>query len=199
MLRQLADQLAIAAQQAELYQQLQQANLELLHLATHDRLTGLANRRYFDTYLEQEWRRLQREQAPLSVILCDIDHFKLYNDALGHVAGDECLSKVAQAISAAVKRPADLVARYGGEEFAVILPNTDLAGAQQAVERMRRAVSESNIPHSESPVKPEITLSAGIACVYPSPNLAAAHLVAMADQALYQAKRTGRDRFCVAQ
>jgi len=199
MLGQLADHIAIAIQQAELYQQLQQANRELQHLATHDKLTGLANRRYFDQYLHQEWRRLAREQAPLGIILCDIDHFKRYNDAFGHIAGDDCLVQVAEAISRAVQRPGDLVARYGGEEFTVVLPNTDLTGAIQIAEKIRRAIELTSIPHAASPVDSQITLSLGIACVYPSLSLVPEQLVAMADGALYQAKQLGRDRYCVAQ
>ena len=199
MLRQLADQLSIAVQQAELYQQLQQANEELHYLATHDKLTGIANRRHFDTYLEQEWRRHIRDRASLSIILCDIDHFKLYNDTFGHVAGDECLLKVAQAIKRSVKRPADLAARYGGEEFAIILPNTNLAGACQTAERIRMAINDEHINHSSSPVRPQVTLSAGIACVEPSLELSIEDVVSMADEALYKAKNGGRDRFCMAQ
>lgn len=168
------------------------------HIATHDKLTCLANRRYFDTYISQEWRRLSRENAPLSLILCDIDHFKIYNDTLGHLAGDECLLRVAQVIEKSIKRPADLVARYGGEEFAIVLPNTDLTGASQAAIRVLRAVHEANIPHLSSPLKPRITLSAGVACVNPSPKSDIENFISMADWALYRAKKMGRDRFYVA-
>lgn len=120
LLKQLATQVAIAIQQSELYQQLQAANQQLQTLASLDSLTSVANRRRFDECLAQEWRRLARKQAPLSLILCDIDFFKTYNDTYGHQVGDQCLQQVAKAISNAVKRPADLVARYVGEEFAVI-------------------------------------------------------------------------------
>jgi diguanylate cyclase (GGDEF)-like protein/PAS domain S-box-containing protein len=198
MMKQLAEQLAIAIQQTSLYQQLQQANRELQHIATHDKLTGLANRRQFDTYLHQEWQRHLREAAPLSMILCDIDHFKLYNDTFGHLAGDDCLVQVAQAISRAVKRPTDLVARYGGEEFAIILPNTNLTGATYLAEQIREAVNRRGIPHFSSLVKPQVTLSLGIASVYPSLPLAPEQFVAMTDRALYQAKQSGRDRYCLA-
>ncbi|NJN29969.1 MAG: diguanylate cyclase [Synechococcales cyanobacterium RM1_1_8] len=125
----LAQQLAIAIQQAELYRQLQAANFELGRLATLDGLTQVANRRHFNQYLELQWREAHREQTALSIILCDVDHFKKYNDTYGHLAGDDCLKAVAQALQAMIKRPDDLVARYGGEEFAMILPRTDLTGA----------------------------------------------------------------------
>ena len=131
LLRQISFQLAIAIKQAELYKKLEIANKKLEKLAVIDGLTRIANRRKFDDYIASEWLRSVREQAPLSLILCDIDHFKLYNDTYGHQRGDACLKQVSQAISKVVKRPADLVARYGGEELAVILPNTTAEGARQ--------------------------------------------------------------------
>lgn len=199
LLTQLANQLAIAIQQSELYQQLQQVNQELKHLATHDKLTQLANRRYFDDYLEQEWQRLSREEAPLALILCDIDHFKRFNDAYGHIAGDDCLMQVARVITQAIHRPADLAARYGGEEFAIILPNTPLKGAIQRAQTIRQAIAEAQIPHLASLVKPQVTLSLGVACVYPGPGMVPQQLTALADSALYQAKKAGRDRYCIAE
>jgi diguanylate cyclase (GGDEF)-like protein len=197
-LTQLANQLAIAIQQSELYHQLQRVNQELQHLATHDKLTGLPNRRYFDDYLEQEWRRLSREQAPLALILCDIDYFKQYNDAYGHLGGDGCMVQVARAITQAIKRPADLTARYGGEEFAIILPNTDLAGAVRAGQLIQREINQARIPHCKSLIKSHITVSLGIACVQPRLAMPPCHLTNLADQALYQAKQQGRDRYCTA-
>ncbi len=197
-LAQLANQLAIAIQKSELYQQLQQANRELQHLATHDKLTGLANRRYFDDYLDQEWRRLTREQAPLSLILLDIDYFKRYNDTYGHLAGDACLEKVAEAIRRSIKRPADLAARYGGEEFAIILPYTKLEGAIHTGQLILQEIANSRIPHSGSPSHPYVTVSLGIASTYPSLAFAARHLTDQADQALYQAKQQGRNGYAVA-
>ena len=197
-LTQLADQLAIAIQKSELYEQVQRVNQELQHLATHDKLTGLANRRYFDDYLDQEWRRLTREQSPLSLILLDIDYFKLYNDTYGHLAGDACLEQVAGAIHRAIKRPADLAARYGGEEFAIILPNTDLAGAIHTGERLRQAIVNAQIPHGSSPNQLYLTVSLGIAAAYPTPPLRPHDLIDQADQALYQAKEQGRNRYVVA-
>jgi diguanylate cyclase (GGDEF)-like protein len=197
-LAQLANQLAIAIQKSELYEQVQRANAELQHLATHDKLTGLANRRYFDDYLDQEWRRLTRERAPLSLILLDIDYFKPYNDTYGHLAGDACLEQVAAAIRRTIKRPADLAARYGGEEFAVILPNTDLAGAIHAANLMQQEIASARLPHGSSPNHPYVTVSLGIATTYPSQTRQALDLVDQADQALYQAKDQGRNRYAVA-
>ena len=191
LLEQLATQLAIAIQQSKLYQRLEQANQELQLLVTKDSLTKIANRRYFDQYLNQEWRRLAREQFPLSLILCDIDFFKLYNDSYGHQAGDECLQEVATAIVQVVQRPADLVVRYGGEEFAVILPNTAIAGAAQVAEQIRSAVKALVLPLG-SPQ--HLTLSVGVASAVPKIEVTAATLFAAADQALYQAKQQGRDR-----
>jgi|GEM_PF-2763788 len=196
LLKQLSSQVAIAIQQAELYQQLEVANQELHRLASLDGLTQLANRRRFDEYLAQEWRRMAREKTPLSIILCDIDFFKLYNDTYGHQAGDDCLQKVARALQDAIKRPADLVARYGGEEFAVILPNTKAEGAMQVAEIIRSAIAALKIFHLNSPLNQQITLSVGVATIIPSPYSSPANLIAAADQALYQAKAQGRDQCC---
>ncbi|MEG4961801.1 MULTISPECIES: diguanylate cyclase domain-containing protein [unclassified Microcoleus] len=194
LLSSLATQLAIAIKQAELYQQLQAANLKLERLATLDELTQLANRRRFDQYLEMEWRRQAREQTPLSLILCDIDSFKSYNDTYGHPGGDECLRQVAGAIGNAVNRPADLVARYGGEEFAVILPNTAIQGAVLVAEHIQIKIAALQLPHAGSQVSPYVTLSLGVASIVPASESGAEILIAAADQALYQAKRLGRDR-----
>ncbi len=194
LLSSLAAQLAIAIKQAELYQQLQAANLKLERLATLDALTQLANRRRFDQYLETEWRRQSREQTPLSLILCDIDSFKSYNDTYGHPGGDECLRQVAGAIRGAVNRPADLVARYGGEEFAVILPNTQIQGAMQVAEHIQLKIAALQLPHAGSQVSQYVTVSLGVASIVPGSESETKILIAAADQALYQAKRLGRDR-----
>ncbi|MBE9182023.1 PleD family two-component system response regulator [Oculatella sp. LEGE 06141] len=182
-------------QQVELI--LQQTNLELQQLVNLDGLTQVANRRCFDEYLDQEWRRLRREQQPLSLILCDIDYFKPYNDRYGHLAGDVCLQQVVWAIAQVVKRPADLVARYGGEEFAVILPNTDERGALTIAQAVQVAIQHLHIPHADSTVADYITLSVGVACLVPTLNASSEILIAAADVALYQAKQQGRNCYCV--
>jgi len=199
LLSNLAAQLAIAIKQAELYQQLQAANLKLERLATLDALTQLANRRRFDQYLDIEWRRQAREQTPLSLILCDIDSFKSYNDTYGHPGGDECLRQVARAIGNAVDRPADLVARYGGEEFAVILPNTEIQGAVRVAEHVQLKIAALQLPHAGSQVSQYVTVSLGVASMVPAFESGASILIAAADQALYEAKRLGRDRIQVYQ
>ncbi|HEY9861302.1 MAG TPA: EAL domain-containing protein [Candidatus Obscuribacterales bacterium] len=193
LFNQLASQAAIAIQQSELYQQLQQANQELQRLASSDGLTQVANRRCFDEFLAQEWQRSAREQSPLSMILCDVDCFKLYNDTYGHLAGDDALRQVAQAIAQAVKRPADLVARYGGEEFAVILPNTDAAGAAIVAAQMQANVRALQIPHASSQVAEFVTLSLGVATTIPHHQFSSATLIVAADQGLYRAKAQGRN------
>jgi len=173
---------------------LQKANQKLRELATMDGLTGIANRRRFDEQLAQEWRRLGREGAPISLIMGDIDHFKLYNDTYGHQAGDDCLRTVAVAISETARRPADLAARYGGEEFAVILPNTDRDGALRVAREIREEVRRLALDHRSSPVGPHVTVSLGVATVIPTLKISPEQLLARADQALYQAKEQGRDR-----
>lgn len=175
---------------------LQTANDKLRELVWVDSLTQVSNRRFLDDYLQREWQRSAREQLPLSFILCDLDCFKSYNDTYGHVAGDDCLRKVARAICYAVRRPADLVARFGGEEFAVVLPNTNFHGAVRVAENVRLRVKELKIPHSSSFVKNYITLSMGIATKVPvNPSLPET-LIAASDKALYQAKLQGRNGYC---
>ncbi len=183
-------------QQTQLYQQLELANRELQRLAALDGLTGVANRRRFDEYLEAEWQRMTREKLPLSLILCDIDFFKRYNDTYGHQAGDACLCRVADALRFCARRSVDLVARYGGEEFAVILPNTTVVGASQVAEEIRSVVNSLEIAHAKSTVSQHVTLSLGIACIHPTPNTSPTMLIAAADAALYQAKEAGRNRYC---
>jgi diguanylate cyclase (GGDEF)-like protein/PAS domain S-box-containing protein len=196
-LRQLSDQVAIAIQQSTLYEKIQEANRELQRLALLDGLTQIANRRYFDDYMEKEWQRLTREQTHLSLILCDVDEFKLYNDLYGHPAGDRCLQAIAQALLKASRRPADLVARYGGEEFAIILPNTSGSGAMKVVEQVQQEVRDLKIAHPDSSSGDYITLSLGISTVVPSANQTPADLIEAADQALYQAKSRGRNTSCL--
>jgi diguanylate cyclase (GGDEF)-like protein len=174
--------------------ELEKSNRELARLASFDGLTRIANRRYFDHCLEKEWGRLARQKAPLSLILCDIDFFKRYNDTYGHQTGDDCLKKVAQTIRRAIKRPADLVARYGGEEFVILLPQTDMNGAVKIAEDIKREVRDLQIEHVKSDVSPYVSLSMGICTMRPDQETLSAELVAVADRALYQAKKTGRDR-----
>ncbi|MGC9525927.1 MAG: sensor domain-containing diguanylate cyclase [Limnospira sp.] len=193
-LNQVATQLSVAIQQSELYHQLQTANRQLQQLACTDGLTGVANRRYFDTYFKQEWSRMAREKKPLSVILCDIDYFKQYNDTYGHPAGDACLQNVTRAMKAAVKRPADLIARYGGEEFVVVLPDTDIEGAARVATKIRSQLASCQIPHETSDVNPHLTLSMGVASIQLCRGTPPESLIAKADCALYRAKALGRDR-----
>lgn len=185
-------------EQSRLYRQLEEANRALQKLAASDGLTQVANRRRFDEYLEQEWRRAIREQVPLSLILCDIDSFKRFNDTYGHQAGDDCLKQVAAAIQQTLKRPADLAARYGGEEFAMILPHTEANGAVQLAEAVRLHIQALAIPHLNSQVSQSVTLSLGVASMIPQLNQSSSSLVTLADKALYQAKAAGRDRVVLA-
>jgi diguanylate cyclase (GGDEF)-like protein/PAS domain S-box-containing protein len=198
LVKQLADQVAIAIQQSELYQKLEQANQELRKLAVTDALTRIVNRRGFDEHLKEEWRRLAGEQKPLSLILCDIDHFKQYNDTYGHPAGDECLFRVAGAMRCKITRPRDLVARYGGEEFVIILPNTKETAATQIVEGIREEIKGLSLPHEKSLVSDYITLSFGIATIIPTPSTSPQFLIDKADKALYQAKAKGRNCYCIS-
>lgn len=172
------------------HQKLHEATL----LATYDGLTQIANRRRFDDYLEQQWKQMARERSPLAILLCDIDHFKEYNDTYGHLAGDACLKQVAQTLSSSLKRPSDLVARYGGEEFAAILPQTNSEGALKVAEFMQMAIQQLQVPHAQSPVTFHITLSIGVASTIPLPQNPATTLLDMADHALYLAKQRGRNQ-----
>ncbi|MBN3894795.1 MAG: diguanylate cyclase [Nostoc sp. NOS(2021)] len=194
LLKQLATQVAITIQQSQLCEQLQLANQQLENLAMVDQLTQVGNRRVFDIYLNHIWHDLLRKKDFISLLLCDIDYFKQYNDTYGHAAGDTCLTLVAQAIKRTVKRSTDLVARYGGEEFAVILPDTDRDGAIHIAQQIHEAIQQMNISHTASTVKQCITLSIGIVTVIPVTDLVTLDLIKAADQALYQAKAQGRNR-----
>lgn len=169
-------------------------NLELERIASLDGLTRVANRRSFDEYLNREWRRLAREQKPMALILCDIDYFKPYNDTYGHLAGDNCLQRVAQALTEATNRPADLVARYGGEEFVVVLPDTDMDGALSVAHELALAIKQLDIPHGSSSTSDHLTLSIGVSTVIPDISFPSEELISKADDALYQAKHDGRNR-----
>ncbi len=174
--------------------ELEAANRELKRSASIDGLTQISNRRHFDEFFQQTWRSLAREKLPVSLILCDVDYFKLYNDTYGHQAGDDCLKKVAQAIQASVQRPSDVVARYGGEEFGVILPQTELAGAVHVAEKIRDKIGDLKIPHTASAASEFVTVSIGVGCAVPSPNSAFEILVESTDRVLYRAKAQGRDQ-----
>ena len=169
---------------------------ELQRLSMVDGLTGIANRRRFDEVLEREWRRARRERYPLSLLMLDVDHFKAYNDHYGHLAGDDALRRVARAIEVNGRRPGDFVGRYGGEEFVCILPTSDAAGALAVGEQCRGAVEALAIPHAGSSVAAVVSVSIGVATIEPSGGDALATLLERADDALYQAKREGRNRVC---
>lgn len=172
---------------------LKEANLILQQLATLDGLTQVANRRRFDIYLDNEWRRSIQEKEPITLLLSDIDYFKRFNDTYGHQAGDDCLYKVAQTINRTIRQPTDLVARYGGEEFAIVLPNTDLAEAQQIAILIQQAIALLKIEHRQSEVSEYVTLSIGLSTVVPKARMAPETLIHLADQALYGAKNRGRN------
>jgi diguanylate cyclase (GGDEF)-like protein len=181
----------------ELKIQVQEQTAELHRLANLDCLTQVANRRQFDQNLVLEWNRLRCQHLPLSLLLCDVDYFKHYNDTYGHQAGDACLQMVARTLTDVVQRSGNLVARYGGEEFVIILPNTDQAGAVHVAQAILTAIRELEIPHESSEVSASVTLSVGIATQVPSDRHLPSHMVQWADQALYQAKAQGRNGFGV--
>lgn len=165
----------------------------LTELACTDPLTGIANRRQFDSHLEREWLRAQRNSSQLSVMMIDVDFFKRYNDTYGHNAGDQCLKAIAQALSSELKRPGDLIARYGGEEFAVLLPETDMNEATEVAERMRLAVAQLGIEHRQSSTSNWVSISLGGATALPSLTLSHTDLLPGADAQLYLAKQAGRN------
>ncbi|MBF2079006.1 MAG: diguanylate cyclase [Synechococcales cyanobacterium T60_A2020_003] len=180
--------------QKEIELELELANQELERLANLDGLTEVANRRYFDQFLDQEWLRLRRSQHPLSLLMIDIDCFKAYNDTYGHVQGDQILKTVAQLLDGVIRRPTDLVARYGGEEFVIVLPDTDAAGANHLADEILREIHGLAIPHQGSSVKDFLTLSIGLGSQVPAMERSPDDLILQADQALYLAKIQGRDR-----
>lgn len=189
-----ADQLAGAIHMAAINQQLEEANQRLQRLSSIDGLTGIANRRQLDETLQAEWRRAFRHDSPMSMVMFDLDEFKRFNDAYGHQAGDECLRQVAAALGDGLRRGGDLVARYGGEEFAAVLPDSDLRGALQYAEAARLAVENLAISHGSSPVGKVVTVSVGVASILPRRGGSPTELISRADQALYQAKRKGKNR-----
>lgn len=193
LLKAVATQLGSFLHRKKIEAALVKANQELERIATLDGLTGIANRRRFDEYLYFEWLRLFREKLPMSLILCDVDFFKLYNDTYGHLAGDFCLQHVAATIRQSVKRHSDLVARYGGEEFAAILPNTTAKGAFYVAETIRKQVQKLKLVHAKSQVSKYVSLSLGVASIIPNGENCPDTLINIADKALYAAKNQGRN------
>ncbi|SFH64287.1 two-component system, chemotaxis family, response regulator WspR [Collimonas sp. OK307] len=179
-------------------QQLLETNLELQRLTNSDGLTGLANRRYFDEYFSAEWRRAEREQSTLSLLMIDVDDFKMYNDTYGHLAGDTALKQVAEGIGDFARRPTDLAARIGGEEFILVLPSMSRENMEIQADNLRAAVHALNVPHKSSSNDARVTVSVGGASVVPQRGSSQEKLVELADQALYRAKRTGKNRVEIA-
>ena len=165
-----------------------------LLITTRDALTGIFNRRKFFEFYEFEWRRSMRNSRPLSVILIDVDFFKLYNDTYGHQAGDECLKKVAYEIEHTVNRAGDISARYGGEEFIILLSETSLKGAADVAEKLRKNVEHKAIVHKTSSVSEYVTISLGYSSTIPVKDSDSALLINAADNALYKSKNNGRNR-----
>jgi len=182
----------------DMSRELATANRELEKLSRQDGLTGIANRRYFDSYLESEFRRAARERQSLALILADVDSFKAFNDYYGHQAGDDCLRQIATALISAGRRPADFPARYGGEEFTMVLPGTTLEGAIDVAKSLQQSIENLAIAHARSSVSQRITLSQGVASLVPTPETKPEALIELADQALYQAKQQGRNRYVAA-
>lgn len=192
--RQRTEELHAALQENErINRALEEANRRLEVLSTTDPLTGLANRRRFAEVLAAEWGRAQRSDVPLGAVMVDIDHFKLYNDRYGHLAGDACLKRVAATLAANVRGPADVVARYGGEEFSTILPGAGIADVLKVGERLRAAVADLGEPHLGMPIG-LVTISVGTASTFPAPEGNPDLLLLAADAALYRAKDQGRNR-----
>ncbi|QJQ20871.1 GGDEF domain-containing protein [Pseudomonas sp. SK] len=178
---------------------LHQAHQTLKSLALTDSLTGLGNRRRLDAVFEAELRRARRQGYSLTLVMLDLDYFKAYNDRYGHPAGDQCLRRFGEVLQQALKRPADLAVRYGGEEFTLLLPDTDARGAELLVEEVQQLLRRQMLEHAGSPLG-RLSCSAGIATGDPArEEVTAERLMAAADAALYEAKRQGRDRYCVAQ
>jgi diguanylate cyclase (GGDEF)-like protein len=166
----------------------------LENLSNLDGLTGIPNRRSFDQAFDNEWRRTARSHTPISLIMMDIDFFKKYNDTYGHVAGDDCLKQVAQALASSIKRPQDFIARYGGEEFVALLPETDSAGALAVANIIQDNIGSLDIQHSSSTVNGRITISQGAATIIPTLGITSSLVLEAADKALYKAKEKGRNR-----
>jgi diguanylate cyclase (GGDEF)-like protein len=199
--RQIAGQISLVVTKSKLYEdlletkaRLEEANRELEAIATADPLTGIANRRLFDSALATEWRRATRSRLPISLLMVDVDYFKAFNDNYGHLAGDNALRLIATSLAAMVGRPGDLAARYGGEEFAVLLPETPLDVAKTIAEDLRKSIAGLAIPHEYSSVSPLVSVSIGVATAVPVRGARVNDLIHFADKALYVAKAQGRNR-----
>jgi diguanylate cyclase (GGDEF)-like protein len=183
---------------ADIRHELHDANAKLKAMTIEDGLTGISNRRHFNDTIAKELKRAIRSQIPLSLILCDIDKFKPYNDNYGHQQGDQCIKRVAELIKSLAKRPGDLAARYGGEEFAVLLPETNNDGASFVAELIRKRIANDELPHAFSDTADFVTLSLGVATVIPQRDVdlndAIKDLIELADQHLYKAKQQGRNQ-----
>lgn len=179
-------------------QELMETNLELQRLTNVDGLTGLSNRRYFDQYLDTEWRQAMRAREPISLLIIDVDHFKQYNDTYGHLAGDEVLKTVATAVRSTFQRPKDLAVRMGGEEFAVVLPQTLAGDLAFLAKKVVQAIEALGLPHAASPIAEKVTISVGGATHIPAGNDQPERLIEAADKAMYEAKRSGRNRAATA-
>lgn len=186
-------------QRKERERELERMTRELEALSSQDGLTGVANRRHFDSMLGQEWQRCARDQSPLCLLMIDIDFFKRYNDALGHLEGDKCLKAVAQAIQNAFRRPGDFLARFGGEEFIALLPDTDMDGGCRRARAIQGQLATLAMPHPDSSISDHVTVSIGVAATVPLPGAESSPLVAASDKALYKAKKAGRDQIINAE
>ena len=178
--------------------ELREANKELQKLADSDGLTTIANRRLFEKFLADEWHRAIRFKTEISLILLDIDHFKLFNDTYGHLAGDEGLKEVALALTKTINRPTDLVARFGGEEFAIVLGGTDAEGAEKIAKEAMEYINELKIPHINSETDNHLTISVGIAAMFVKLGMSEDRIIEIADKALYQAKKNGRNQIFIS-
>lgn len=177
----------------ELQQQLEETNEQLLMLSTTDGLTGLFNKRRFEQLYTEEWERASRTETSLSLIMLDIDHFKMFNDTFGHHLGDDCLRTVAKALRQMELRELDRIARVGGEEFAIVLPDTDQLGAELVAERVRKVITDLRIPHNDASGRSIVTASFGVSSIFPNRDLSSRYLAEAADEALYESKSTNRN------
>lgn len=184
---------AIVKSRVKNHLKLKQALDLLKKQASYDTLTTLANRRYFDDFLKQEWHNMQRLAQPLSLIMIDIDFFKPYNDHYGHAEGDNCLYQVATAMQKVITRPTDLLARYGGEEFVCILPATPIEGARHIAQNLNLAINNLRLEHKKSTACPYVTISLGVSCTIPNTHKTYTQLLNIADNLLYDAKKAGRN------